>query len=130
MTTINSSAKDRMCGRSICCIVLPTITKNLPIHTFDKRLIIIPPNVEGQLADKKCNEKLDILLGVDLFYDVLLPDQFRTDRKQPFFQETKLGWLITGFRQNVKISSFMTVSNTAITTENLDSQLKRFGKNF
>jgi hypothetical protein len=77
------------------CAVLPTITSTTPVSTLDVQSLNIPTNI--QLADEKFNEPgpIDMLIGADLFYDMLLPDsKIRTGF--PVVQNTVLGWILSG----------------------------------
>ncbi|XP_037295929.1 uncharacterized protein LOC119188381 isoform X2 [Manduca sexta] len=78
----------------IQCFVLPNITSTLPAITC-ARSIDIPNNI--QLANPefyKCH-KIDLLLGADLFWDLLKTDRIRLS-SGPILQDTHLGWIISG----------------------------------
>jgi hypothetical protein len=75
--------------------VLPHITSNTPASKFDTSTWRIPRDIK--LADEQFNQPraIDLLIGADLFYELLLP-QRRTRIGHPVLQETVLGWIISG----------------------------------
>jgi hypothetical protein len=75
--------------------VLPHITSNTPASKLDISTWRIPKDIK--LADDQFNQPrtIDILLGADLFYELLLPNR-RTCSNHPVLQETVLGWIISG----------------------------------
>lgn len=77
-------------------LVLPVITEKLPLVGFSKELVNIPQNI--QLADEHYNEpkQIDILIGANLFYELLGFGKIRLGKNSPVLQETKLGWILTG----------------------------------
>jgi hypothetical protein len=46
------------------------------------------------LADENFNNSTDILLGVDVFFEVLRHVQKTQPRNYPVLQDTELGWII------------------------------------
>ncbi|XP_041984088.1 uncharacterized protein LOC121736771 [Aricia agestis] len=79
------------------CLILPTITKSLPSKLVDVSHISIPTGV--QLADPNYNvpSAIDILVGAEVFWNVLCTNSINLGKKQPKLYETKLGWLVSGY---------------------------------
>lgn len=79
----------------IRCIILPCITSSLPTINIDSGSIRIPDNV--QLADPTFNisADIDLLIGADIFWDLLNDDRLRLPNG-PYLQNSKLGWLLSG----------------------------------
>ncbi|XP_049882518.1 uncharacterized protein LOC126378330 [Pectinophora gossypiella] len=78
------------------CFVLPIITDRLPhaeIHVHD---LNIPSDI--QLADPKFYQPsdIDLLLGADIFWDVLGSARIKLGKNKPILQETLLGWIVAG----------------------------------
>ena len=74
------------------------ITENFPHLFFTKDLISIPVYI--QLIDDRFNElhEIDMLLGAEVFWDLVLEGQIKTDGKRSHtLQNTKLGWVVSGF---------------------------------
>ena len=67
-----------------------------------KSIIKIPNNII--LADPEFNipNKIDLLLDAGIFWNLLCAGQIRISRNQPVFQETQLGWIISGQTTRIK----------------------------
>nr|CAI5863233.1 unnamed protein product [Callosobruchus analis] len=76
--------------------VINRITGNLPGVFFSKRELNIPVNIK--LADPTLNipSKIDILLGADIFWNLLCIGQIQLGKSQPMLQKTRLGWILGG----------------------------------
>lgn len=68
----------------------------MPGSYVDKTYITIPPGI--QLADPSFNvpSAINILVGAEVFWDVLGSDTINLGKHQPRLQSSKLGWLISG----------------------------------
>ena len=93
---------------SLTCAVLPSITSS-PATKLDTTTWNLPSDI--LLADEHFDRPsaIDLLIGADLFYEILLSNQ-RTRKGYPFLQETVLGWIVSGTTPAVSSSS----SNNAI----------------
>ncbi|KAG5869897.1 hypothetical protein JTB14_026747 [Gonioctena quinquepunctata] len=80
----------------VSCAVLPVITSKLPRIPLNKNSLNIP--LEFGLADPEFHipSDVDILLGADAYYDILLPQIHRLGPELPTLQLTRLGWVIGG----------------------------------
>ncbi|XP_072934096.1 uncharacterized protein [Epargyreus clarus] len=89
--SINGSYSNR-----INCLILPVITKNLPPTSINSMHIPIPSGV--QLADPTFNipSAIDILVGAEIFWEVVGSNHIDLGRKQPILCESKLGWIVSG----------------------------------
>ncbi|XP_055614143.1 uncharacterized protein LOC129760517, partial [Uranotaenia lowii] len=76
--------------------VLPQITLDLPQSSINVSTWKLPPSIS--LADPEFNQSspVDIVIGVSLFYDVLLPNQMKIDDAGLMLQNTRLGWIVAG----------------------------------
>lgn len=90
-------------------------------------MIEIPPNVI--LADENfsISQDVDLLLGANLFWKLLKGSPIQLKENQPYFENSKLGWILGGeiFLQNTNInlsSQIMTIHFES----NLESQLVKF----
>lgn len=80
---------------TMSCLVLPKICGNVPKYPFN----ISHFNFSGfNLADPKFNEpaSIDLLIGADLFWDLIGSEQHSLGDKQPILRSSKLGWLVAG----------------------------------
>nr|CAH7729802.1 unnamed protein product [Callosobruchus chinensis] len=106
------------------CLIVPKITGDMPALTFDRSLVQIPSNIN--LADPDFNEssKIDILIGADLFWQLIKVGQIHLGKHCPVFQNTVLGWLISGEIPNTQVQRFSTNCNL-ISNHELDQKLTR-----
>nr|CAI5835987.1 unnamed protein product [Callosobruchus analis] len=82
--------------RSLTFYVLPTITGDVPMIKVNRSELNVPKNIP--LADPTfdCPGKIDMLIGVEIFYELLCIGQIRLGRGMPVLQKTVLGWLVSG----------------------------------
>jgi hypothetical protein len=110
---------------TIKCSVLPQITENTPTSKLDVSSWKLPSKI--QLADPNFNQPgpIDLLLGAEIFYELLLPDR-QTRRGYTILQETVLGWIISG---TTPVRNTSTVKQKAFFIQDattLESKMKRF----
>ncbi|XP_053691693.1 uncharacterized protein LOC128740189 [Sabethes cyaneus] len=77
-------------------LVVPRVTGALPSLKLDFRSWPIPPDLK--LADPKFFEpsRIDMLLGAEIFFELMKRGKIRMSAELPLLQESFLGWLITG----------------------------------
>lgn len=96
--SVDLEIKSKFCSFliNVKCFVLNKISDNLPTCLIKKEDLKIPSNIF--LADSTFNipGKIDIIIGANLFYDLLSVGQIRLAKNMPIFQKTKLGWVISG----------------------------------
>lgn len=112
---------------SISCIVTPQITGNIPSASFSASTLDIPKNIK--LADNAFNisNKIDVLIGAQLFFDLICIGQVKLSNRKVTLQKTRLGWVLGGplaFPVENKIETFCNLS----VNDNLDvqNQLAKF----
>jgi hypothetical protein len=78
------------------CAVLPSITGTTLPMKLDTSSWKIPSDIN--LADKHFNQLggIDLLIGADLFYEMLQPGRHTRPGNYPVLQETVLGWTVAG----------------------------------
>lgn len=78
---------------NIYCLVLDEITGYIPEDKVDTNQIMISENI--RLADPSYGQpdKVDLLIGVELFYNLLSVGQIRLNQSGLVLQKTKLGWV-------------------------------------
>ncbi|KAJ8982822.1 hypothetical protein NQ317_010443 [Molorchus minor] len=81
MTDIKIQSKHNSFQTSVRCLVLPKITERLPCFSFSRESLDIPKNIA--LADDKFDSpsQVDILLGADVFWDLLMVGQIKLGKK-------------------------------------------------
>ncbi|XP_026482725.1 uncharacterized protein LOC113390950 [Ctenocephalides felis] len=83
-------------SRNINCVVVDRITPALPSVFIDYEGRKIPDNVS--LADPSFNvpSNVDMLIGVELYFDVLQQGCIRLGNHLPISRKSSFGWLISG----------------------------------
>ncbi|XP_064212957.1 uncharacterized protein LOC107399201 [Tribolium castaneum] len=83
------------------CLIVTKITNSLPEVSFSTSQLNIPKNVI--LADPEFNisSPIDMLIGAELFYELLSIGQIRIP-EGPMLQKTVLGWVLSGKSDTVK----------------------------
>lgn len=89
------------------------------------------PHLDGlKLADPQFSnyEKIDILLGADVFCEIAMPGLIKGEEGAPMAQQTKLGWILSGpiHQASDEIRNFQITCNHIELT--IDQQLERFWK--
>lgn len=116
---------------NISCLIIPSITNNIPIKAINTESIKIPNNII--LADKAYNkpQRIDMLMGVELFFDLLDKGQIKLNENGPTLKETKFGWIVAGPVNNNK-SNLKKAQNISLSTyqinDNLDEKIAKFWK--
>lgn len=107
------------------CLILNKLTISLPSCHLDVSKWKIP--CKQLLADPQFNisQAIDLILGAEIFYELLLQDQVILGRNLPIMQNTVFGYIISG-----KVTDSASVENTQTTLlciePNLDEILQRF----
>ncbi|XP_058839523.1 uncharacterized protein LOC131695003 [Topomyia yanbarensis] len=106
--------------------VVPQITLNLPQRSFDISSWKVPAEI--QLADPKffVSNTVDVILGVAIFYDLLLNELLQLLDEGPILRNTELGWIVAGEISDDPTTTFSATVATSITTEEVYEQLSRF----
>ncbi|XP_055623256.1 uncharacterized protein LOC129766692 [Toxorhynchites rutilus septentrionalis] len=77
-------------------IVMEKVTNDLPTCTVDTSDWVIPENV--RLADPSFAIKgpIDIVIGAQVFFDLIRNGHFKIAHDKPVLQNSVLGWLVSG----------------------------------
>jgi len=107
------------------CAVLPHITSNTPASKLDTSTWKIPRDIK--LADEQFYQPgaIDLLIGTDLFYELLLPNR-RIRTGYPVLQESVLGWIISGRTPAVNTSRVTQHSFLLRQDNSLEHNMNRF----
>lgn len=112
---------------TLSCLVLSKITDNLPSVSFDKRILNIPHNI--QLADPTFDQAgdIDILIGAEIFWDLLSVGQIKLGRTKPNLQRTRLGWIVSGLLNSPSVIQQTNKTNCHfVSSHDIDIQLTKF----
>ncbi|KAF0713514.1 Integrase catalytic domain-containing protein, partial [Aphis craccivora] len=114
---------------NISCLIIPCITNNIPLSAVNAESIKIPSNIV--LADKSYNkpQRIDMLIGIELFFDLLNQGQIKLNENGPILKETKFGWIVAGPVSSNK-SNLKETQNICLSTyqveDNLDERIAKF----
>lgn len=77
-------------------MVVPKITDNLPIISLEVNSMHIPENIT--LADPEFHKPstIDMLLGAEIYLDLLCIGQIKPAKNGPILQKTQFGWIVSG----------------------------------
>nr|CAH7731762.1 unnamed protein product [Callosobruchus chinensis] len=119
--TISSNFNDFSC--KISCLVVPTITLSVPSQHFNISHWSIPDNLN--LADPgfECPREVDLLLGANIFWDLLLDGKISLGKNMPTLRNTRFGWILTG---TIPLSNNLSLCNFAKVNVPEDEQLTKF----
>lgn len=88
----------RICSFTLhlTCLVVPSITGTVPSNEIELSKLNLPLNIE--LADPAFYQpsEIDILIGADVFWDIIGTQQIKLGQDKPTLQDSKLGWLVSG----------------------------------
>lgn len=106
----------------INALVLKQLTNSLPGFKVKNNESSVLQGL--QLADPAFNEpgKIDILLGADIYEDIILHGLIKGVRGMPMAQETELGWMLSGKTACNQTENIMAL----VSNMELDQQLARF----
>ncbi|XP_017462246.1 PREDICTED: uncharacterized protein LOC108355601 [Rhagoletis zephyria] len=116
------------CVLSFEAIVTNTITD--PLHNFDLNTDSwnIPNNIK--LADPLFfkSQRIDVLLGASLFFDLMCIGQIRLANNLPILKKTRLGWVASGGGLHFHKSSSLVAVRSDLEEEEagLDDLIKQF----
>ncbi|XP_029174769.1 uncharacterized protein LOC114943355 [Nylanderia fulva] len=81
---------------SLECVLTNRITDRIPTAPINRERIQIPNGIK--LADPefhKCSD-IDILIGADIFWQLLCVGRLKCSRSHPTLQKTLFGWIVAG----------------------------------
>lgn len=78
--------------------VIKAITHQLPVAQIDVSTWTLTDHVYNQLADQRYHQSadIDLLLGVELFFDLLGNEQVKLNNGSITAYNTRLGWVLSG----------------------------------
>ncbi|XP_059053188.1 uncharacterized protein LOC131847604 [Achroia grisella] len=126
ITSLNSQFTAKL-----SCLVMNKLTSDLPKIPIDVHKFDIPQDIN--LADPTFNQPgtVDILIGSDLFWEILGNEKRSLGPNKPILIKSKLGWLIAGPTHSIHNSynkytnCHHSVSHVEVES-NIDSMLKIF----
>ncbi|XP_071057047.1 uncharacterized protein [Onthophagus taurus] len=106
-------------------LILNRITEKIPTIKLNEQDLKIPKGVK--LADRNWHTPgdIDLLIGAEIFYELLLNGKITLGRNSPVLRETRFGWLITG-RLHLDRETMNTCHLSVSNPVDLHNQLQRF----
>lgn len=105
-------------------LILPKITNKLPLRSFDFDKSQLPPNFE--LADPYFNQanKIDMLIGSEIYHDIVTGERVDLFEKFPPFQKTEFGYVLSG-KINM-VSNAEQACSFITTLDEINNNIQRF----
>ncbi|XP_075163365.1 uncharacterized protein LOC142235999 [Haematobia irritans] len=126
---LQATIKSRINSYQFCTDfwVMETITSKQPDHKIPDLSLEVPNNVI--LADPFFHkpQKIDLLIGAEIFFELLCVGQIKSGPSQPILQKTLLGWIVAG-KYNIADDYHLKTCNIGIIEreDSIDYILKRF----
>lgn len=114
--------------REVECLVLKHITNRLPVTSFNKLKMKIPPNLK--LADPSFHlpGDIDILISATVFWESLCVGQIKATEDHPVIQKTLFGWTLGEAIQDPGANQTSKICNL-VTNHQLDESLTQLWEN-
>ncbi|GFV83474.1 uncharacterized protein TNCV_982371 [Trichonephila clavipes] len=97
------------------------------IHRMDATKVNIPSNIDLVDKDFGIPGEIDMLIGCELFFELLRPNKFRSPCEKWLFQETVFGYIVVGSFNKFEEKSYCGLAiNAEINSDNLNQQLQAF----
>lgn len=119
---VHTKVTSRVNDYTVCLelLVVPKITGILPPRKACIAALDIPKNIELADPDFWVPDKVDMLLGADIFFDMLMTGRIQLPTSGAVLQETQFGWVLSGpvptEEQRVNYSFCTTVEDESIET--------------
>ncbi|KAF2897664.1 hypothetical protein ILUMI_08511 [Ignelater luminosus] len=111
---------------SLDFFVLPDISGKIPVQNIPRPAVQIPNNIKLADPEFDISRKIDILIGAQIYHDLMCVGQIRVGKNQPVLQKSKLGWIISG---PLKFNTATAPTQTcllAINRVDIQNQLEKF----
>jgi hypothetical protein len=92
---ISITSMNKEFHKKVMCLVVPHITDHLPNFEVRSNLGI---SASLSLADPNFSQpgEIDLLLGADVFWDIIETDRIKLGKNKPILQDSRLGWIVSG----------------------------------
>ncbi|XP_055622858.1 uncharacterized protein LOC129766361 [Toxorhynchites rutilus septentrionalis] len=122
--TVHFRSRNSEYRNQIECLITPKVTGTIPTSKIDITRWKIPNGFA--LADPEFHlpAKVDLLIGAELFFELMKPEQLNLAENLPQLRETCLGWIVAGVVDNSS-SGTLQHSNLA-SIDDIESRMHRF----
>ncbi|XP_051167315.1 uncharacterized protein LOC127285377 [Leptopilina boulardi] len=102
-----SKIKSRVTDREfdLCLLIFKEISNPMPSIPLDRKEFKIPFGIELADPDFHNPGKIDLLIGAEIYYDLLLSGKMRIPKQTTLLQETEFGWIIAGSYKKPRFDS-------------------------
>ena len=119
---------------NISCLLVEQITSNLPSVNIDTSTWYLLSELAYADPQFHLSKPVDILIGAELFFNLLLPGRLNPGDQLPNLQRTSLGWILAGSvpPNSLPSNSFNPTKHAhcaiteRVTNEQLNLQLEKF----
>lgn len=126
--TADISSRTNHYNRRLNFVVMDNITVPLPHKFINTQNWNIPSAQASKLADPTffIPSDIDLLLGAEIFYDILQSGHIRLGDNMPQLIETTLGWVVSGSYIADKRAISLAQVSLFVTLQQTDDLLRRF----
>ncbi|XP_058449018.1 uncharacterized protein LOC131428978 [Malaya genurostris] len=128
---VHAKVRSRTSNHTFCLdyLIVPKVTGTLPTARVEIQNWPIPHNLA--LADPYFHEpsRIDLLIGAEMFYDLLYQDKINMSVDLPVLQDSSLGWLVSGRVADLKLISTVRMCH-AVSKESSKQELTEMLKRF
>ena len=111
----------------VSCLVVPEITTHSPNSIIGSLLSKIPSHLNLADPDLDKEGKVDILIGNNVFWNLICIGQIKLNDEGLILQKTRLGWILAGPIPNSSLKSqFNIIRCNLIQNLNVEKQLVKF----
>ncbi|KAJ8947751.1 hypothetical protein NQ318_018013 [Aromia moschata] len=83
-------------SKNLSFLILDKITQNIPTISFDLSKLDIPSDITLADPDFSKSAPIDVLLGAEIFFDILCVGQIKLGLNKPILQKSHVGWIVSG----------------------------------
>ncbi|XP_062541814.1 uncharacterized protein LOC134209800 [Armigeres subalbatus] len=111
---------------SLECLITPKVTGTIPSSKINVAHWDLPEGVV--LADPEFHtpDKVDLLIGVELFFDILKPSQLSLADNLPILRDTHFGWIVSGVIIEPQIVNVSIQQSNHASIENIEKSMQQF----
>ncbi|XP_055527713.1 uncharacterized protein LOC129720280 [Wyeomyia smithii] len=123
--TINVRSRCNDYSFLVNCLVSPKITGRIPSVKINLDNWELPQGLK--LADPSFHEpsQIDLLIGMDWFYDIMKPGCFKLNDDLPSLHDSQLGWLVGG-KLLERSCSNLAMNSCAVSVDPMEELMHKF----
>jgi hypothetical protein len=95
-TEINLQSCNCSYTTKVVCLVIDKITDKIPSNALTTSPFSLPRNIKMADPEFYKSSNIEILLGANVFWDLICPQRIKLGKNEPVIQKTVLGWVVAG----------------------------------